>query len=329
MSKYLVTGGAGFIGSHVAEALLAQGDEMVLLDAFDPYYDVNRKRRNAAEVLEAGAGRATLLEGDVRDPKLVYPALDGVDGVVHLAARPGVRASVDDPQLTFDVNLMGTLNLLQALRARQEAGHGAPRLVFASSSSVYGGDAVAPFREDQPASRPLSPYAASKRAGEHLCASYVELFGFGVIVLRFFTVYGPRGRPDMAIGHFSRRALLGEPVTLFGDGSAVRDFTYVDDVVAGVVTALDQTTPGEFEVLNLGGGNTATMRELLALIERAAERPLRVERRAAAAGDMPLTQADLTRVEARLGWRAQVSLAEGVGRAVAWTRAQLEIEAAR
>lgn len=312
----LVTGGAGFIGSHLAEALLRRGDGVVVLDSFDPYYDPAVKRRTAALLAAAGA---TVVEGDVRDRAAVERALVGVEKVVHLAARPGVRASMDDPETTFDMNVRGLLVLLEALRRR---GRGA--VVSASSSSVYGGDATAPFREDQPASRPLSPYAASKRAAELLSATYAELFGVGSIALRFFTVYGPRGRPDMSIGKFTRAALLGDVVPLFGDGTAVREFTYVDDIVTGVVRALDLVEPGGgHDVLNLGGGSTHTVREVIAAIEAAAGRPLRLERHPPAPGDMALTHADLTRVRARLGFEPHVGLTEGIRRTVEAMRREL------
>jgi len=319
VSTYLVTGGAGFIGSHLAEALAERGDEVRLLDCFDPYYDPDLKRRTAAD-LSARPG-VSLVEGDVRDAACVRRAIAGVDKVVHLAARPGVRASIEDPETTFAINVTGTLVLLEALRAR-----GPRALVFASSSSVYGGDSPLPFREIAPASRPLSPYAASKRSGEHLCATYAGLYGFGCVALRFFTVYGPRGRPDMSIGKFMRRAFLGEPVPLFGDGSVVRDFTYVSDVVAGILAALDLVRPGGgYEVCNLGGGNTATMSALIEAIGRAAARPLQVERHPPAAGDMPRTEADQARARELLGFETSVSLAEGLERTAAWMRAELGV----
>ena len=235
-------------------------------------------------------------------------------------ARPGVRASLDDPRTTLDINLTGTLTLLEALRR-----HGPRALVFASSSSVYGGDAPLPFREDAPAARPLSPYAASKRAGELLCATWAEQWGIGGLGLRFFTVYGPRGRPDMSIGRFLRAAFLGQAVPLYGDGSVERDFTYVEDIVRGVVAAVDRVRPGGgWEVSNIGGGRTATMRELIELIERHAGRPLRIERHPPAAGDMARTWADLTRARDLLGFESRVPLEEGVARTAAWMRRELE-----
>ena len=315
MSGLLVTGGAGFIGSHVAERFAAAGRAVRVLDDFDPYYDPARKRRTAAALQAAGV---EVLEGDVRDPDAAAAALEGASAVVHLAARPGVRASIEDPRTTLDVNVMGTLTLLEAVRRSPAC----RAVVFASSSSVYGADAQAPFSEDQPAARPLSPYAASKRCGEHLLASYAALHGIGATALRFFTVYGPRGRPDMSVGRFVARALRGESVPLFGDGSVVREFTYVDDVVEGVVAAVERARPGGgLAVFNLGGGATATMTELIAEIEAAAGVALAVERHPAAAGDMARTEADLTRAAAGLGYAPRVSLAEGIRRTVAWARA--------
>jgi len=315
VARHLVTGGAGFIGSHLSEALLARGDEVRVLDCFDPYYDPAIKRATAAELSAEGI---EVLEGDLRNPEDVARAVEGVDGVVHLAARPGVRASIEDPHTTFAINVTGTLHVLEAMRHA-----GLQRLVFASSSSVYGGDATAPFREEQPASRPLSPYAASKRANELMAATYVELFDLGAIGLRFFTVYGPRGRPDMAIGKFLRKVYVGESIPLYGDGSVVRDFTYVDDIVRGVVAALDRTTPGEFHVSNIGGGATHSMRELLNMIEAVSGRTLQIDELPAAAGDMPLTHADLERAKALLGFESRVPLREGLARTAEWTRGAL------
>ncbi|RMG11210.1 MAG: NAD-dependent epimerase/dehydratase family protein [Planctomycetota bacterium] len=315
MERILVTGGAGFLGSHVCERLLARGAAVRALDAFDPYYDPARKRRTAAALAARGV---EVREGDVLDREVLAAALAGVDAVVHLAARPGVRASIDDPETSLRINVLGTLSVLEGLR-RSEV----QRLVFASSSSVYGGDAEPPFREDAPANQPLSPYAASKRAGEHLCATYATLHGLGVFALRFFTIYGPRGRPDMAVGKFVDRALAGEPVPLYGDGSVVREFTYVDDAVEGVLAALDRTAPGGgYALCNVGGGASASVRELIAAIEDAVGCPLRVERRPPAAGDMPATGADLARARALLGYAPRVSLAEGLARTVAWARAE-------
>ncbi len=310
----LVTGVAGFIGSHTAEAFAARGARVRGLDCFDDYYDTRRKRANLEALLAQKSFE--LQEGDLRSQEACERALDGIDVVVHLAARPGVRASIEDPRRTYDMNVMGTLTLVEAMRAR-----GLKRIVFGSTSSVYGGDAPLPFHEDRPSSRPLSPYAASKRACELLLASYVELHGFGVITVRLFTVYGPRGRPDMSVGRFVEAALAGRTVALYGDGSVTRDFTYVDDIVAGVVAAADKTVPGELHLVNLGGSERSSVKDLIGFVEKHTDRPLKLERKPPAPGDAPTTWASVERAERLLGWRPQVRLEEGVVRTIAWTRA--------
>jgi UDP-glucuronate 4-epimerase len=309
----LVTGAAGFIGSHIALHLLECGARVLGLDAFDDYYDVRRKRAN----LDALSGRAgfELLEGDLRSSEVCARAVRGVEVVVHLAARPGVRASIEDPLRTYDMNVMATVRLLEEMRRA-----GTKRLVFGSTSSVYGGDAPLPFREEAPSSRPLSPYAASKRAGELLLASHVEIHGLGAIVLRLFTVYGPRGRPDMSVGRFIESVLAGRPVPLYGDGSVTRDFTYVDDIARGVAAACERVHPGLFALANLGGSERSSVRELMAHIERATGLSLVVERRPQAPGDAPTTWASVERARKLLGWQPEVKLAEGVARTVEWAR---------
>jgi UDP-glucuronate 4-epimerase len=226
-----------------------------------------------------------------------------------------VRASIEDPHRTYDANLSGTLTLLEAMRAL-----GKKKLVFTSTSSVYGGDAPLPFREDAPSSRPLSPYAASKRACELLIASYVELFGLGAITLRLFTVYGPRGRPDMSVGKFVEAALAGRPVPLHGDGSVTRDFTYVDDIVRGVVAAAERVREGELHLVNLGGSERSSVRDLIAFVEKHTGTKLTLERRPPAPGDAPTTWASVARAARLLDWRPEVRLEEGVRRTVLWTR---------
>jgi UDP-glucuronate 4-epimerase len=313
--RVLVTGAAGFIGSHAVEALAARGDEVVGLDSFDDYYDPRRKRATWAEL--AKLPRVRLVEGDVG--ARAREVVQDVDSVVHLAARPGVRASIDDPRRTFRENIDAFLELLEALRAKT-----APkRLVFASSSSVYGGDAPLPFREDAPSSRPLSPYAASKRAGELLVASWVELFGLGAYAVRLFTVYGPRGRPDMSVGRFVEACLRGERVPLFGDGSVTRDFTYVDDIVHGIVAALDRVKPGDWDVVNLGGSERHSVKEMVALVEKECGRALLVDKKPAAAGDAPATWASTEKAERLFDWKARVKLPEGIARTVAWAKTRL------
>lgn len=311
--KVLVTGAAGFIGSHTVEGFLARGAKVRGLDSFDDYYDVRRKRANL-EVLQ-GRKDFEFHEGDFRSPESCERALEDVEVVVHLGARPGVRASIEDPRRTYDMNLNGTLTLLDAMRAK-----GLERLVFSSTSSVYGGDAPVPFREDHPSSRPLSPYSASKRACELLIASYVELHGLGAITLRLFTVYGPRGRPDMSVGKFIESALAGRTVPLHGDGSVTRDFTYVDDIVRGIVAAAERVAPGDLDLANLGGSERSSMRDMMGFVEKHTGTKLAIDRKPPSPGDAPTTWASVERAEKLLGWRPEVRLEEGVRRTVAWAR---------
>ena len=236
MTRVLVTGAAGFIGSHVAEALVARGDTVVGLDNFDPFYPRAVKEANLA-ALRAGP-RFTFVEGDIRDAAGVRALLDAGTVVVHLAARAGVRPSIEQPAEYVSINVDGTTAMLEAARAA-----GARGFVFGGSSSVYGDTAPVPFREDFAAVEPISPYAATKRAGELLCATYAHLFGLRVLSLRFFTVYGPRQRPDLAIHRFTRLLAAGEAVQRYGDGSTERDYTYVDDIVQGVLAAVDWSAP--------------------------------------------------------------------------------------
>jgi UDP-glucuronate 4-epimerase len=303
----LVTGGAGFIGSHLVEALLARGDRVTVLDSFDPYYDPARKRANVA----AWDGRARVIEGDLRDPGLLALALTEVEAVVHLAARAGVRASLAEPALYVDVNVTGTQVLLDSLRTA-----GVDRLVYASSSSVYGARSDGPFRESDPVLAPVSPYAATKLAGEHLCQAASHSHGLRVSCMRLFTVYGPRQRPEMAIHLFARRALAGLPVEQFGDGSSRRDYTFVGDIVSGLVAALDRPQP--FRVFNLGNGSPVTLVELLAGVERVFA--ARIERQSLPdqQGDVPLTWASVDRAAAELGYAPQVPLITGLERFRAW-----------
>jgi UDP-glucuronate 4-epimerase len=309
----LVTGAAGFVGSHTVEHLLARGHRVTGLDVFDDYYDVRRKRANLSEL--EGRERFTFLEGDLRDRATCDRAVEGVEAVVHVAARPGVRASIEDPLRTYDMNVIATVTLLEAMRAR-----GVKRLTFSSTSSVYGGDAPLPFREEAPSSRPLSPYAASKRACELLIASHVEIHGLGAHVLRLFTVYGPRGRPDMSVGRFVESALARKPIPLYGDGSVERDFTYVEDIARGIVASAERVRAGDFELANLGGSERSSVRDLIALIEEATGQKLEIDRKPKAPGDAPVTWADVSRARALLGWTPSVKLPEGVLRTVEWAR---------
>jgi UDP-glucuronate 4-epimerase len=311
MRKVLVTGGAGFIGSHLTAGLLERDLEVVCLDDFNDYYDPALKRANVAPFAEDG--RWSLVEGDIRDAALVEEVYrrHGISATVHLAARAGVRPSIRHARLYEEVNGIGTLNLL-------EASHkwGAYTFIFGSSSSVYGTNSKVPFSEDDPITRPVSPYAATKRAGELHCHAYHHLYGLQVTCLRFFTVYGPRQRPEMAIYHFTDRMARGESVPRFGDGSSARDYTYIDDIVAGVLAALDN--PADFEIVNLGGSRTTTLSRLIELIAAALGTTPQIEELPPQPGDVPVTFADVRRARELWGWEPHVPIEEGIARFVAW-----------
>lgn len=315
--RILVTGGAGFIGSQLVGALRRREDEVVVLDNLDPTYDPALKWENLrVEGVVTSPGPARLVQGDLRDAAAVQDALQGVDAVVHMAAVAGVRDSLSDPLRYEDINIRGTLVLLEQMRRA-----GKDRLVFASSSSVYGappGDGR--FHEDLPADRPVSPYAATKRAAELLCHAAHATWGLHCACLRFFTVYGPRQRPAMAISHFIRLALAGEQLPLFGDGSSVRDYTYVDDAVRGVCAALDRSRG--YQVLNLGCGQPIRLDGLVQAIGEAVGRPVQVHHLPDQAGDVPRTHADIRRAAALLDWQPQVSLPEGLRTTVRWIQDQ-------
>ena len=316
MSRLLVTGAAGFIGSHLCEALLATGHQVAGIDNFDPFYPRAVKERNLA-ALRGHAG-FLFAEGDVeRDPL----PLEGVEAIIHLAARPGVQPSLDNPVSYMDTNVSATARLLDL--ARRE---GITRVVFGSSSSVYGESTPAPFAEDAVADQPISPYAASKRAGELVSRVFTHLYGTRIACLRFFTVYGPRQRPDLAIHRFTARIAAGQPIQMRGDGSSERDYTYVSDVVDGIQAALEWTAragSGAIEpwrVFNLGGGGRVRLDRLIALIGDAAGRAPVIERGPDQPGDVSLTAADLRRSERELGYRPKVGIEEGIRRFVAWYR---------
>jgi UDP-glucuronate 4-epimerase len=309
----LVTGGAGFIGSHLTDRLLARGDAVVCLDDFNDYYDPAFKRQNV-EPFRANP-RWRLVEGDIRDASLVEEVYRsyGITSTVHLAARAGVRPSIRYPRLYEEVNGIGTLNLLEAAR-RSEA----RTFVFGSSSSVYGTNSKVPFSEDDPIACPVSPYAATKRANELMAYTYHHLYGLSVSCLRFFTVYGPRQRPEMAIYHFTEKLARGEAVPRYGDGSSARDYTYIDDIVAGIVAALDAAPP--FEIVNLGGSRTTTLQRLIELIAGAVGVEPKVTEMPPQPGDVPITFADVRRAKRLWGWQPRVPIEEGIRRFVDWFR---------
>ncbi|MEM6454716.1 MAG: GDP-mannose 4,6-dehydratase [Acidobacteriota bacterium] len=318
----LITGGAGFIGSHLAERLLAQGAQITLLDNFNDFYDPARKRANVAAI-EATARRldrmdaVDLVELDIRDRTGIDAlfAARGFDAVVHLAARAGVRPSLAEPVLYEEVNCIGTLHLLEAARH-----HGPTTFLFGSSSSVYGTNPKVPFAEDDPIDQPISPYATTKRTGELICYNYHHLYGLQIACLRFFTVYGPRQRPEMAIHKFTDLLARGAAVPMYGDGTSRRDYTYIDDIVDGIVAALDRALP--FEILNLGGAQTTSLLDLIHNLATALAVSPRIEYLADQPGDVPITYADVRKAERLLGYRPQVTIEDGLARFVAWYRQQ-------
>jgi UDP-glucuronate 4-epimerase len=307
----LVTGAAGFIGSHVAEALLARGDEVVGLDNFNDYYNPARKWANVEAALSQSNYR--LIEGDVRDGALLAELFDrrGFDKVCHIAAMAGVRTSIEQPELYESVNVRGTLNMLE--QARQ---HGVKTFVFASSSSVYGANNPVPFREDAVVTCPISPYAATKVAKEVLAYTYHHLYGLHCTGLRFFTVYGPRGRPDMAPYLFTKWIAEGRPLRQFGDGSSRRDYTYITDIVSGVVAALDADLP--YEVINLGRGETIRLSDFIRLVEGVVGKPANIVQEPPKPGDVPVTHADINKARRLLAYNPNISVEEGIGRFWAW-----------
>ena len=310
-SKWLVTGAAGLIGSHVCEALVARGDHVVGVDNYDPFYARAIKERNLAG-LTARPG-FQLRELDCADPGLPW---DGVQGVVHLAAKAGVRPSLEDPAGYVRANVQVTAQVLEGAHRA-----GVRRIVLASSSSVYGDTTPSPFGETAAAVQPVSPYAATKRAGELMAEAFAHLYGARIANLRYFTVYGPRQRPDLAIHKFTRAIARGEPIKMFGDGSTERDYTYVSDVVDGTLAALDWTGrrgAGESRAFNIGGGGRVRLDRLIALIGEALDVVPRIERAPMQAGDVVLTAADLSRSAAELGYRPKVGIDEGIRKFVTW-----------
>jgi UDP-glucuronate 4-epimerase len=313
MSTILVTGGAGFIGSHLVEALLREGRDVVVLDNFDDFYDPAVKRRTVAAF--QGRPGFTLVEGDIRDERCVEAifAAHRVGVVAHLAARAGVRPSIEQPLLYSDVNLNGTVVLLEACRR-----HNVGKFVFGSSSSVYGNNPKVPFSEKDDVEMPISPYAATKRAGELLCATYHALYRLNVFALRFFTVYGPRQRPEMAIHKFTRLIDRGLPLPRFGDGSTRRDYTYVSDIVAGVLRSIERVQG--YEIINLGGSRTTLLRDLIGHLETRLGRKAIVDSQPDQPGDVVATWADVEKAHRLLGYDPKVTIEEGLTRFVEWYR---------
>jgi UDP-glucuronate 4-epimerase len=308
--RILVTGGAGFIGSHLVEKLLAAGHSVVILDDFNDFYDPQIKRANIASFVKD----VTVWHVDLRDGAAVRSLFhrENVDAIAHLAARAGVRPSIQLPQLYYDTNVIGTLHLLEAARVT-----GVERFIFASSSSVYGASKTVPFSEDQHLTQTLSPYAATKIAGEFLCSTYSQLHQIRVVVLRYFTVYGPRQRPDLAIHQFTRRIYAGQPIDQFGDGSTRRDYTYIDDVIQGTMAALKYDGP-LYDLFNLGESETIQLKELISALENALGKKAKVNRLPEQRGDMRLTYADVSKARKLLGYNPTVKFSEGLPKFIDW-----------
>ncbi len=314
----LVTGGAGFIGSHLVNRLLESGRRVVVLDNFNDYYDPALKRRSVDEIRSAyPQSDLEVVESDLRDAEKMKELFraHSFDLVHHLAAMAGVRASIQNPILYFDVNVQGTMNLLEAA---VEAGR--PPVVFASSSSVYGGSPHIPFREDDPVNQPISPYAASKKAAELVCHAYHHLHGLDITCLRFFTVYGPRQRPEMAIHRFTRRMTEGRPVPMFGDGGTSRDYTYIDDVIDGVMAAADNCSG--YRIYNLGNSHPIALRDLIERLASILGVEPDIDQKPQPPGDVERTWADISQAEKNLGYTPEIALDEGLRRFVEWFKAR-------
>ncbi|PYJ13347.1 MAG: epimerase [Verrucomicrobia bacterium] len=308
--RVLVTGGAGFIGSHLVEKLLAASHDVVVLDDFNDFYDPQIKHANIAGF----AKDVTVYHVDLRDGESVRNLFhrEKVNAIAHLAARAGVRPSIQYPRLYYDTNVTGTLHLLEAARVT-----GVERFVFASSSSVYGASKTVPFSEDEHLSQTFSPYAATKVAGEFLCSTYSHLYNLRVLALRYFTVYGPRQRPDLAIHQFTRRIYAGQAIDQFGDGTTRRDYTYIDDVIQGTIAALQYEGPC-FDIFNLGESETIQLKDLIAVIENALGKKAKVNQLPEQLGDMPLTCADISKARKLLGYKPTTRFSEGLPRFIDW-----------
>ena len=311
MKTILITGGVGFIGSHTAEFLLKRGDRVVALDAFDFSYDPIHKEHNAKILQQYEQFR--LVRGDIREVQLVEEIFSSekIDCIIHLAARAGVRPSLLEPRSYMDINITGTMNLLEAMRT-----HNVDHMVFASSSSVYGSRTEGPFRETDNVDIPASPYAATKKSCELLCANWNYLYGTHITCLRFFTVYGPRQRPEMAIHLFASRISKEEEITMFGDGSSIRDYTFIDDIVQGVVTAVDRKMG--FEVINLGNSNPIRLDALIDSIGEVVQKKPIIKQLPDQPGDVPMTFADVSKAKQLLDYDPQTKIVDGIRKFWAW-----------
>ena len=315
MKNVLVTGGAGFIGSHLVDRLLStEISRVTVVDDFNDFYSPSFKRENISEHLKDA--RYSIHEPDIRDRAALEQVFKqtNFDCIVHLAARAGVRPSLSEPLLYTETNINGTLNLLELAR-----NYNVEQFVFGSSSSVYGINAHVPFSEDDPIRQPISPYAATKAAGELLCHTYSHLYGLRCVCLRFFTVYGPRQRPDLAIHKFARLISEHKPIPVFGDGTTRRDYTYVDDIIDGVIAAIHYNRTN-YEIFNLGESRTVELNELISLLEKELDMPAIIDRQPPQPGDVPQTYADISKARASLNYDPKTQIEEGLRRFVEWFR---------
>ncbi len=310
--RVLITGAAGFIGSHLCERLLSDDCEVIGVDNFDDFYDPQIKRQNIEDCLKNDSFQ--LIEADIRDITAMDKAIgNGIDIIVHLAAKAGVRPSIDEPLLYADVNVNGTMVLLEAAKE-----HKVDKFIFGSSSSVYGNNEKVPFSEDDNVDFPISPYAATKKACELVCHTYSHLYGISITCLRFFTVYGPRQRPDLAIHKFAKLIEQGKPIPVYGDGTMMRDFTYIDDIIDGTVAAMGKCEG--FNIYNLGESHPITVNDLIAEIEKALGKKAEKEYVLLQPGDVERTYADITRAKQELGYNPSTSIQLGLEHFVTWLR---------
>ena len=322
MRSILVTGGAGFIGSHLSERLLKEGNKVIVIDNFNDYYDPNIKRNNIEEVRKTclrnniSLDNYKIYEGDIRDTEFLKEVFSNkIDSIMHLAAMAGVRPSIQDPSLYYDVNITGTVNLLEKCRENN-----IKQFVFASSSSVYGNNEKVPFAENDRVDNPISPYAATKKSGELLCHTYHHLFDMNIACLRFFTVYGPRQRPDLAINKFTSLILEGKEIPFYGDGTTSRDYTYVEDIVDGIVKSINYVDKEEkiFDIFNLGGDKTVSLNEMVQVIEEVLNKKAILNRLPMQPGDVNRTCADINHSRKVIGYNPKTNFKEGIKKFIEW-----------
>ncbi len=319
--RFIITGACGFIGSHLAKALIARGSKVIGIDNFDPFYDRQLKLANIADLDPNGF---ELIDCDIRDTQKMNEIFqrDQVDSVFHIAALAGVRPSIEDPARYASVNIDGLVSVLDAARNAN-----CNRFIFASSSSVYGDNRKVPFAETDPVDEPISPYAATKRSGELICHTYSKVFGLSIACLRFFTVFGPAQRPDLAISKFMHLISAGKTIPMFGDGSTSRDYTYIDDIIQGVLAANDFTASNKdnYRIFNLGGSKPITLREMIDKVAKVVGKEARIEQLPMQTGDVQRTFADLSRSRDELGFDPQTPFEEGLRKQWAWLRDRLEL----